>query len=331
MLRVLASLLFLSTIAWPQICVPSATLNPVGSITGSLQGGDCQLSDGSAFDVYVLTLPTFGQLQLTSSSSDFPVNAILRDSDGRMVANGASIAQTIERGEYTLLINAQSPGQFGGYTVTSAFTPEPNTLCRGLTRIGPTATASGQLVSTSCQQLNNIPFDSYLVSMLGSGTLTVALSSPNFSGLVTIRDSNGQIVGSDPLSASAQVNGDSDYTIVVAGSDPSAQGAYQISSTFTPATGSTCVSQGPLSSPQTVHGTIGDGSCSFGTSLLYEYYDLPVSSDGLADLRIVPSADTDMLVAIIDQNGNLVSQDLESGGLERPILRQQLPAGQYQA
>ena len=331
MLRVLASLLFLSAIAWPQVCVPIASIRPVDSITGSLDGSDCRLSDGSVFDLYVLTLPTFGQLQLNASSTDFSVNAILRDSDGRMVANGTSIAQTLERGEYTLLINAQSPGQFGGYSVTSAFTPEPNTLCRGLTRIGPTSTVSGHLVSTSCQQLNNLPFDSYLVSMLGSGMLTVALSSPNFSGTVTVRDSNGQVVGSDPLSASAQVNGDSDYTIVVAGSDPGAQGDYQISATFTPAGAETCRSQGPLASPQTVKGTIGDGSCAFGTSLLYSYYDLPVSSDGLADLRVVPSTDTDMLVAIIDQNGRLVSQDLESGGLERPILRQQLPAGQYQA
>jgi hypothetical protein len=78
----------------------------VDSIAGSLQDGDCRLSDGSVFRVYVLTLPTFGQLRLNTSSNDFPVNAVLRDSDGRMVASGPSIAQTTERGEYTLLINA---------------------------------------------------------------------------------------------------------------------------------------------------------------------------------------------------------------------------------
>ena len=71
------------------------------------------------------------------------------------------------------------------------------------------------------------------------------------------------------------------------------------------------------------------GGCSFASGLMYQYYDLPIAAPGLADLRVQTSSDISTLVAILDQNGRLISQDLESGGYEQPILRQQLPAGQY--
>ncbi len=321
--------MLLSAVGWGQTCVPVATLRPVDSITGSLGDGDCLLSDGSTFAVYFLTLPTFGQLQLNASSNDFPVSLILRDTSGRMVAGGAAIQQTVERGEYMLVVNAQSPGQLGNFSLTSMFTPEPNTLCRNITRIGPTQSVSGHLVDTSCQLLNNAAYDGYLVSILGSGTLNVTLTSPNFSGLVIVRADDGTALGADPMSLSIPVDGDTDYTIVVAGADPSARGDYQLAVTFTPADGETCRSQGALAPSQDMHGTIGDTSCQFGTTLLFQYYDLPIAAPGLADLRVQPSGDVVTLLAILDQNGRLVSQDLESGGLEEPILRQQLPPGDY--
>lgn len=329
MLRILVGALLLSAAGRAQTCPPAAAVRPADSITGTLADGGCRLPDGSAYDVYRLTLPTFGQLQLNVVSNDFPANAYLRDSDGRVVASGASIAQNMERGDYALLVNAAGPGQFGSYTLTSAFTPEPNTLCRSTARLGPAQTAAGRLAGTSCLQQDGIPYDGYLVSILGAGTLTVTLQSANFSGVVTIRDSNGRAAASDAMSASASVDGDSDYTIVVAGSDPSARGDYQISTSFATNDGETCRSQGTLHSPQNARGSIGDGSCRFGASLLYQYYDLAVSSAGLADLRATPAAGTSMLLALLDPNGGLLAQDLESGGGQSPVVRQQLNPGRY--
>jgi hypothetical protein len=328
-LRVIASVILLSATSWGQTCVPVATLRPTDSVTSSLDESDCHLSDGSAFAGYNLTLPTFGQLTLNASSNDFPVSLILRDTFGRTMAQGAAIQQTIERGEYTLVVNAQAPGQLGAFTLTSTFTPEPNTLCRSITRVGPTQSISGHLADTSCRLLNNAPYDGYLVSMLGSGTLSVMLTSPNFSGLATVRADDGSALASDPVSISVPVDGDTDYTIVVTGADQSARGDYQLALTFTPADDETCRSQGALAGSQDVRGTIGDASCQFGTNLLFQYYDLPLTDPGLADLRVQPSGDMVTLLAILDQNGRLISQDLESGGLQKPILRQQLPPGYY--
>jgi Bacterial pre-peptidase C-terminal domain. len=329
MLRVLAVLISLSAAGWTQTCVPIATLRPVDSITGTLSDADCRLSDGSNFARYILTLPTFGQLQLSATSNDFPVNLILRDTSGRMVAGGAAIQQTVERGEYTLSVNAQSPGQLGDFSLTSAFTPEPGTLCRSISRIGPNQSIAGHLIETSCRSFHNAPYDGYLVSMLGSGTLNVTLTSPNFSGLVTVRTTDGGALDSDPLSVSVPVSGDTDYTIVVAGADPAARGDYQLAVTFTAADDETCRSQGALTASSDIHGTIGETSCRFGTDLLFHYFDLTLSDPGLADLRVQPSGDIVSLVAILDGNGRLISQDLESGGPQKPMLRQQLPPGQY--
>jgi hypothetical protein len=330
-LRVIASVVLWLAISWGQTCVPVATLRPIDSVMGSLDDGDCHLSDGSAIAGYSLTLPTFGQLTLNASSNDFPVSLILRDTSGRMVAGGAAIQQTVERGEYTLLVNAQSAGQLGNFSLASTFTPEPNTLCRNITRIGPTQSISGHLADTSCRLLNNAPYDGYLVSILGSGTLSLMLTSPNFSGLATVRADDGTALASDPVSISIPVNGDTDYTIIVAGADPSARGDYQLAVTFTPADDETCRSQGALAGSQDLRGNIGDASCRFGTNLLFQYYDLSLTDPGLADLRVQPTGDMVTLLAILDQNGRLISQDLESGGLQKPILRQQLPPGNYTA
>jgi len=70
-------------LTWGQTCVPISTLRLVDSVAGSLSDADCRLSDGSLYAEYVLTLPTFGQLQLTVASGDFPVTLFLRDSTGR--------------------------------------------------------------------------------------------------------------------------------------------------------------------------------------------------------------------------------------------------------
>ena len=78
-MRFIPSFFLLSALTWGQTCVPVSTLRPVDSLSGSLTGADCRLSDGSISAEYVLTLPTFGQLQLNAASTDFEVTLFLRD------------------------------------------------------------------------------------------------------------------------------------------------------------------------------------------------------------------------------------------------------------
>ena len=66
-----------------------------------------------------------------------------------------------------------------------------------------------------------------------------------------------------------------------------------------------------------------------GTNLRYQYYDLAVTDAGLADLRVLPAAELPTRVDILDDSGRLIAEDVQSGGSNRPVLRQQLAAGSY--
>src|SRR2546427_116102 len=105
--RSILGFFLLSALTWGQTCAPVSALRPADSLTGALAEADCRLSDGSLSAEYVLTLPTFGLLQLNASSSDFDVMLFLRDSAGRMIESGPAIERTIERGEYTVVVNAR--------------------------------------------------------------------------------------------------------------------------------------------------------------------------------------------------------------------------------
>jgi len=327
--RFIPSFFLLSALTWGQTCVPVSTLRPVDSLSGSLTGADCRLSDGSISAEYVLTLPTFGQLQLNAASTDFEVTLFLRDAAGRKLESGPAIQRTIERGEYTVVVNALKPGQLGSFSLNSAFQPEPNTLCRDITRAGPAQTISGHLLDSSCRLLDNSPYDGYRVTLFGAGTLDVSMTSPNFSGTVTLLDDNGRALASDPAAISVVLPGGGDYTVVAAGADPSSRGDYLLALKFTPADEETCRSLKTLRASEDVKGSIDDGSCRFGVDALFTYYDLSVTEAGFADLRVIPARDMSLLVAVLDRTGRLVSEDLEGGGANRPILGQQLSPGAY--
>jgi hypothetical protein len=99
--RSIPSLFLLSALTWGQTCAPVSTLRPVDSLSGSLTEADCRLSDGSLRADYVLSLPTFGQLQLNAASSDFEVTLFLRDSAGRKLESGPAIHGAVEAARAT--------------------------------------------------------------------------------------------------------------------------------------------------------------------------------------------------------------------------------------
>ncbi|HTM49193.1 MAG TPA: PPC domain-containing protein [Bryobacteraceae bacterium] len=327
-MRLLPGFFLLSALAWSQTCAPASVLRPADSIAGALTEADCRLADGTLSAEYILTLPTVGQLQLNAVSSDFDVTLLLRDSAGRKIDAGAAIQRTMERGEYTVIVNATKTGQTGKFTLDSAFKPEPNTLCREFTRIGPGQSVSGRLTDDSCRLLNNAPFEGYRVTLFGAGTLDLSFTSPNFSGLVILRDEDGHALASDPLSISVSVLG-GDYSILAAAAGAAARGDYSLTVKFTPAEGETCRPLKTLQSSEDVKGSITAASCAFGEGLLFNYYDLNLTEAGFADLRVAAAGRMATLIAVLDRAGRLVSEDFESGGENRPILGQQLPAGAY--
>ncbi|MEO7653383.1 MAG: hypothetical protein ABIZ80_23230, partial [Bryobacteraceae bacterium] len=309
-------------------CVPAGSLRSADSLESTLSEANCRLSDGTPFAEYSLTLPVQGELQLLVTSEGFPVSAIVRDASGRKVAQGASIRSRMERGEYSVLVNSATPGGSGRFKLTSAFQPEPGTLCRAITPLGPHQSIRGQLGPSSCHLLNGAYSDSFLLTTPGSGTVEIALEASAFEGRVTLRDDTGRALDSDPRKIVVPVFGDTGYTVVVAAAVGSDGGAYTMSVSFTPADDESCRPQKILTDSGDTRGTINDSSCSSGAGLRYHYYTLRVSEGGLADLR-VSAPELAATLTMLDASGRVLAFDAESGGPRQPVLRQQLERGEY--
>ena len=112
-MRALAVLVLLYVPVWGQICAPTARLQPVDTVEGTITPSNCRLSDGTYFASYSLTLPTQGVVRLTLEAENLPATLIVRDAIGRRAASGAGVTQTLERGEYTVLVNSDLPDQTG--------------------------------------------------------------------------------------------------------------------------------------------------------------------------------------------------------------------------
>ena len=117
-MRLFAGLLVFLPLGWSQTCAPPLPLHPVDSVTGTLDHGNCRLSDSTLYAEYLLVLPTRGIIALDAASPAFDAALILSDSNGHKIAAGASIQQPVERGQYRVLVNAGADGQSGAFTLT---------------------------------------------------------------------------------------------------------------------------------------------------------------------------------------------------------------------
>ena len=195
-MRFLLGLVVFLPLAWSQPCAPRFTLQPADSVTGTLDRGNCRLSDNTAYAEYALILPTRGEMQLDGASDAFSLTVFLRDSTGHRIASGSSIRQYLERGQYSVVVNAASPEQGGAFTLRSNFTPEPATLCRNFISIGLGQSVSGRLGPSSCLLPDRSPYDGYALTSFGAGTLSVKMQSDDFATYVIVRSSDGHELAS---------------------------------------------------------------------------------------------------------------------------------------
>jgi hypothetical protein len=315
---------------------------PNGILNGSIDAGSCVLADGTSYAAYSLTLPARGSLQLTlKGSAGFSPSLILRDPQGHLVTSGAAITHYAEAGQYTLLVNSARAKQFGSFVVTPVFTPEPFTLCHLFPSLGTGQTVNGNLTSASCRLPDLSAYDAYPITVFGSGTITVTMTSANFDSYVILQGDNGTLLASadaggagNPASITLPVSGSDTYTIVAAaGSSSEPPGNYQLSTVFTPNAAETCVSQGALDQNPLVSGSVNVTSCNFNLpnredSALFNFYTLHVGQPGMAEISVLDSSFGPLLL-LLDANGNQITENAQGGGTDSPLMRQQLSPGDY--
>ncbi len=281
----LASLAFLGiSTLYGQTCAPVSIL-PVAQVSGQLDGSSCSLSDSSPFAAYRLVFPVRGNLLASVNAGAASLGLILRDGTGTQISSGANIAQAVESGSYTLLVNAATPAAIAAgavpYTLQTAFTAESGMLCTNFPMLGLNQTAAGTLGASGCLFPDGTPYEAYTLSALGSGTLTVSVASTAFIPTVTVRGGDGTVLASGAGAISAPVAASTNYRVIVGSADTA--GAYQISTTFQASNSETCVPRKTLAQPGSDSGAVTASGCwvvedSEGNLAYYNYYGLTVSN-----------------------------------------------------
>ena len=315
-----------------QTCAP-APLLPISQISGQLDGTSCSLSDATPYASYQLVYPVRGSMQASAANpSANPVNVslslILRNSAGSQVASGVSISTPVESGVYTLLINAAGSIP---YTLQTAFTAEPGMLCANFPLLGLNQTVSGNLGTAGCQLPDTTPYDGYSVQTLGSGTLTISVSTTAFTPTLTVRDSTGVPLALGGAALSVNLAAASTFEILVSTGDTT--GPYQVTTSFQAAPTETCVAAGSLTQPGATSGAITSTSCtvvidSEGDLAYFSYYNLTVAGQGVVDLAAA-SGDFTPSLYLLDSAGNLLTQDTGGGANGGAEIRMQVNPGTY--
>jgi hypothetical protein len=321
-----------------QDCPPIARVLPNGTLSGALDAASCQLGDRSPYTSYRLDLPVRGQIKIELSGNPGDFSLALRDTSGIRVDSGASLTRPIEAGSYTLLVNGRAAGQTGAYTVNTSFTSESGILCANFPNIGRDQTVTGQLPSSGCLALDGTPYEAYTLSTDGAGTLTVAVTSQDFTPVIAVRSTDGR-----PLSAPSAsplnvvLSGDSQYLVIIYSADKST-GSYEIANTYQPADNETCRSGKTLAAPDTDTNAITAASCfvtiaGSGDQSYYNYYNFTLTDAGLVSASAV-SGDFTATLNLLDAAGNILAYDSGGGGSDpqgnvQSSLRAQLPAGNY--
>jgi hypothetical protein len=321
-----------------QDCPAVASVLPNGTLGGTLDAASCQLGDGTPYAPYRLDLPVRGQIKLAVSGTAGGFSLTLRDAAGIRVDSGASLLRPIEAGSYTLLVNGRAAGQTGSYTVNTSFTSEPGILCSNFPNIGRHQTVQGKLPSSGCLALDGTPYEAYTLTTDGTGTLTVAVTSQDFTPMVAVRSIDGRPLSL--LSAGSLnivLDRDSQYLIIVSSADKST-GAYQISNAYQPADNETCRSQKTLAASDSDSSAITAASCfvtiaGSGDQSYYNYYNFTLTDAGLATASAV-SGDFTATLNLLDAAGNILAADSGGGGYDsqynvQSSLRAQLPPGSY--
>ena len=339
-MKFFAGLLVFLPFAWSQTCAPRLALQPTDSLRGSLDSANCRLSDNTLYTEYSLVLPTRGQIALDGAASAFDLTLILRDSSGHRLASGNGIKQPVERGQYSVLVNAGKEDQAGAFTLQSSFTPEPGTICRNFASIGLNQAVTGRLTPSSCLLPDNTAYDGYTLQSFGAGTIDVTMQSADFGAYLIVRSSDGHELisnGSGGAGTGAQISvsieANQNYTLIASAGDAGA-GAYTLTVAFTPADGESCRSLKSFAVSDSAQGTISaNGSCIYGTgdadtNIFYNYYDLKVSQAGVAEIRL-STTNFNTYLQLIDASGAVIQADAYSGGEGTAIVRQQVNPGNY--
>ena len=333
------SLQYAFTAGNPQPCVPRAG-SPGDLLTGGLYPRSCRTFLGLS-ELYAMTVPSAGTIDLGMSSFDFNTRLALRDTKDNLIvrnddvdgATASQISADLPAGTYTI-VNAAISGA-GNYRTTTKFTGHDIPVCAYAQTLDLNGGYIQRLGPNSCRGPNGLAIDYYTFT-LPSGSLVLAVMTSNeVDGYLTLFDRNGNVVRSDDNSYSAgdpliiQYLPAGTYRLAVRDASDGPGGLYEVDLRTAPGPRPPlCNSLGPIAPGGAVNGNISYTSCQYTDSTFADIYTLTLSADTTVELR-ANSTTFDAYLVLLDAKGNLVDQDDDSGGGTNAKISDLLPAGTY--
>ena len=260
-----------------ETCVSQGALSTSQQSSGSISATSCNFNlpgrdDNALFNFYNVHLDQTGVIQASIPTADFSSLLLLQDADGNAISediessgNGTPlIEQQLPPGDYVLILfNEDSFG--GNYTLNYQYTLGPAAPCPVIS-MNPGDQVSGVLTGgSSCNDFGYLA-DTYQVVLPADGTLTLLLSSPDFSTFVDLHDvkDNDLTWGAPTPDGSGSVvtvnlRAGTYYAYAASMDLP---GAYTLSYTFTPMTIPACPAAMTMSANEYIQNAqLGSTSC----------------------------------------------------------------------
>ncbi|MEO8597464.1 MAG: PPC domain-containing protein [Candidatus Solibacter sp.] len=322
----------------PQPCATSPL--KLGDLYAALVNAPCRTSLGMS-DVYTVTLPSAGTLELDMSSSLFDTNLAIRDTSDNLIVRagqsaglGAShLSADLPAGDYRVVAAAVSGA--GVYFLTNKFTAHDIPPCSYVQSLDLNGGFIQRLGPRSCTGANSQPVDYYGFT-LSADTLTLAvMSSGEVNGYLTLYDAAGHEIRSDDNSYGArdalivQYLPAGAYKLAVRDATGTAGGLYQVDLRTTAGPRPPlCTPKTALRAGETASGVITYTGCQSAGRVFADIYQLTVPNDGSLDLRLT-SSEFDAYLKLLDATGAVLDEDDDSGGNTNSRILRELAAGTY--
>jgi hypothetical protein len=325
----------------PRPC-PTTAIEIADGRSAKLSSESCRTELGLA-DIYAITLPGPGTLDLTVAPSSFLSGTVaVRDTKDNLIVMSRDVQDLglsnlnadLPAGSYTVAVVAGSGSGF--YQLAGRFAAHDIPPCSVVQTLDINGGYIQRLGAAGCHAPNGAPVDYYEFTLPSEAVTAMIMTSSNVDGYLTLTDSTGAVLRSDdnsyglgdPLMIQHLAAGT--YRLAARPASGTLGGLYQIDvRTILGSRPPFCAPKSTIPVGSTVTGTINFGSCQYTDNTFADIYKFELTADSTTlDIRLNSSA-FDAYLLLLDAKGNLVDRDDDTGGNRNARLQPTLAVGTY--
>jgi hypothetical protein len=309
-------------------------------VSGALASASCRTNLGLS-DLYTLTLPSAGTVDLEIDSAEFDTILAIRDSNGNLIVRDdqvdglstAHLTASLPAGVYT--VAAAATAGAGKYQLTANVTPGDIPECNFAQTLDLNGGFIQRLGPRSCTGANGQPVDYYTFTLFEDSLVLAVMTSSELDGYLTLHDATGNAIRSDNNSYGAndplivQYLPPGIYKLAASAASGTVGGLYEVDLRTVPGPRpALCTPRSTLTPGDTVTGNITYTGCQYPGGTFADVYQLNVAADSAIDLRL-NSSEFDAYLVLLDAKGALVDSDDDSGGNTNSRIARTLKSGTY--